>query len=370
MTALHAAAHPAEAGLIRVMLCDDSVVARGVLSRLLAQDARIRVTAQVGDGQDAVAALAAMPAAKRPEVMLLDLEMPVMDGLTALPRILRVAPGVQVIVASALSQRGAAATMQALRAGAVDYVPKPSADRGGMADPRFGEELRAKVIGWARMRRSSPLGAALPVMAVPRPMRVAPRAGRPRILAIGSSTGGPQALARLVGALKSPPPVPVVVVQHMPSGFTALLADHLDRLGRLPCAEARDGEALKPGRLYLAPGDRHLLVRAGPDGLVAQLADGPTENFCRPAVDPLLRSLVEACGGRIAVAILTGMGQDGLLGCRAVAAAGGAVMAQDEASSVVWGMPGAVAKAGLASLLAPPEEIASRLLAVCSEGIA
>jgi two-component system chemotaxis response regulator CheB len=238
-----------------------------------------------------------------------------------------------------------------------------------MADPRFGEELRAKVAGWARMRRrprAAPAALPAPAPAVSRGLP--PRMQPPRAIAIGSSTGGPQALALLVGALHRPPPVPVLVVQHMPAGFTALLADHLNRLGRLPCAEARAGEALQPGRLYLAPGDRHLLVRQEAGGLVAQLSDGPAENFCRPAVDPLLRSLVAACGGRVLAAILTGMGHDGLEGCRAVAQAGGAVMAQDEASSVVWGMPGAVARAGLAALLAPPEEIAARLLAACAEG--
>lgn len=346
--------------MIRVMLCDDSAVARGALSRLLARDGAIAVVAEASDGRRAVDALSTMPAAARPDVVLLDLEMPVMDGLTALPLLLRAAPGVQVIVASALSQRGAAATMQALRAGAVDYVPKPTAAQGGMADPRFGEELRAKVTGWARMRRAprSPAPAARPAVAM----------ARPRVIAIGSSTGGPQALALLVGALTRPPPVPVLVVQHMPAGFTALLADHLNRLGRLPCTEARDGEALLPGRLYLAPGDRHLLAKDGPGGLVAQLSEGPAENFCRPALDPLLRSLVAAYGGRVLAAVLTGMGQDGLAGCKALAAAGGAVLAQDEASSVVWGMPGAVARAGLAAVLAPPDGIAARLLAACVEG--
>jgi two-component system chemotaxis response regulator CheB len=276
---------------------------------------------------------------------------------------------VQVIVASALSQRGATATMQALRAGAVDYVPKPAAAQGGMADPHFGEELRAKVTGWARMRRrpsAAAVTATAPAPAMANTLRE-PRQ-RPRVIAIGTSTGGPQALAQLVGALTRPPPVPVLVVQHMPAGFTALLADHLNRLGRLPCAEARHGEALLPGRLYLAPGDRHLLAKDGPGGLVAQLSDGPAENFCRPAVDPLLRSLVAAYGGRVLAAILTGMGHDGLAGCRALAAAGGAVLAQDEASSVVWGMPGAVTRAGLSAQLAPPEGIAARLLAACMEG--
>lgn len=361
---MSAAAAAADAA-IRVMLCDDSAVARGALARLLAQDGAIRVVAQAADGRAALDQLAAMPPSGRPDVLLLDLEMPGMDGLTTLPLVLRAAPGTQVIVASALTQRGADATMRALRAGAVDYLPKPTAAQGGMADPRFGEELRAKVTGWARMRRKAVARPASPLV-VP---RVTTQAGRPRAIAIGSSTGGPQALALLIGAFTRPPPVPVLVAQHMPAGFTALLADHLHRLGRLPCAEARDGEALAPGRLYLAPGDRHLLAEAAGAGLVARLSDGPAENFCRPAVDPLLRSLVAACGGRVAAAILTGMGHDGLEGCRALAAAGGAVIAQDEASSVVWGMPGAVAKAGLAALLAPPDAIAARLLAL-SEGLA
>jgi two-component system chemotaxis response regulator CheB len=352
---------------IRVMLCDDSAVARGVLARLLSREAAIRVVAQAADGRQAVERLEAMPAAEQPDVVLLDLEMPVLDGLSALPLILRAAPRAAVIVASALSQRGASATMQALRAGAVDYVPKPTAAQGGIADPRFGEELRAKVAGWARMRRRRAGRAA---MAAPVAVRAAPaRGGRPRAIAIGCSTGGPQALSALVGALTRPPPVPVLAVQHMPAGFTTLLADHLNRLGRLPCAEAKDGEVLQPGRLYLAPGERHLLVQETPGGLVAALSDDPPEHFCRPAVDPLLRSLVSTCGGRVVAAILTGMGQDGLNGCRAIAAAGGAVLAQDEASSIVWGMPGAVARAGLATLLAPPEEIAARLLAACRQDV-
>ncbi len=361
---LAVAAHPA-APPIRVALCDDSAVARGALKRLLGQDGTIRVIAEFADGRAALAGLGALPAAERPDVVLLDLEMPVMDGLTALPLILRAAPGVQVIVASALSRTGAAATMAALRAGASDYIPKPAASQGGLGDPRFAAELRAKVAGWARMRAKPAPRATL---ALARP--AAARALRPRAIAIGSSTGGPQALSALVGAFTCPPPVPVLVVQHMPAGFTALLADHLHRLNRLPCAEAKEGEALLPGRLYLAPGDRHLLAKETPAGLVAQLSDGPAENFCRPAVDPLLRSLVAACGGRAAAAVLTGMGQDGLDGARALVKAGGTVLAQDEASSVVWGMPGAVAKAGLAAALAPPGEIAARLLAACAEGLA
>jgi two-component system chemotaxis response regulator CheB len=265
--------------------------------------------------------------------------------------------------------------MAALRAGAVDYVPKPSASAGGMNGGQFQAELVAKIKGWARMRRAPARpGVARTVEARPAPARapLAIRPGkaqaRPRAIAIGSSTGGPQALAALVARLDRRLGVPVIVVQHMPAGFTTLLADHLNRIGTLPCAEARDAEPLLPGRLYMAPGDRHLLVRATATGLVTQLSDAPPENFCRPAVDPMLRSLVAACEGQVLVAILTGMGSDGLAGCRAVVAAGGAVLAQDEASSVVWGMPGAVAKAGIASAVIGVDEIADRLVAAGVDG--
>jgi two-component system chemotaxis response regulator CheB len=203
-----------------------------------------------------------------------------------------------------------------------------------------------------------------PAPVAPRPaIRAAGMVARPKVLAVGSSTGGPQALAAFVRALRVPVPVPIVMVQHMPAGFTAMLADHLGRLGGPPAAEAQDGETLKAGRIYLAPGDKHLLIENTGGALVARLTSGPPENFCRPAVDPTLRSLVTACEGRVTVVILTGMGSDGMLGCKAVAAAGGTVLAQDEASSVVWGMPGAVARAGLAQALLPPEQLAERVMA-------
>ncbi|WP_375293340.1 chemotaxis-specific protein-glutamate methyltransferase CheB [Siccirubricoccus sp. G192] len=346
-------------GPVRVMLCDDSATVRAALARVLETDPGIRVVARAGDGRQAVAMLGLMPPEARPQVVLLDLEMPVMDGMTALPLLLRCEPRPAVIVASALTQRGAAVTMAALRAGAADYLPKPGAAGGGLADAGFRAELVAKVKGWARMRRAAsprPAMASRPALPLP---------GRPlRAIGIGCSTGGPQALAALVRGLNRPLGVPVLVVQHMPAGFTAMLADHLNRLGGPPCAEARAGEALLPGRLYLAPGDRHLLVAASASGPVARLSDGPAENFCRPAVDPMLRSLVAAGNGPVLAVILTGMGQDGLVGCRAVAAAGGVVLAQDEASSVVWGMPGAVARAGLARALLPPEALAGQMLAL------
>ena len=184
------------------------------------------------------------------------------------------------------------------------------------------------------------------------------------MVAVGSSTGGPQALAGFLRGLSAPPAVPLVIVQHMPAGFTAMLADHLDRLGALRVTEAKDGEPLRAGRAYLAPGDRHLLVERGAGGLVARLRDDPPEHFCRPAVDPMLRSAERACEGRVLAVILTGMGQDGLAGCRGLSAAGGTVLAQDEASSVVWGMPGAVARAGLARALLRPERLGARVSAI------
>ena len=389
MTALPQAA-AAGGKPVRVMLCDDSATVRSAFARILEADPELQVVGRVGDGQQALDTLRSMPPASRPEVILLDLEMPVMDGMTALPLLLQAQPGLAVIVASALTQRGAAATMQAMRAGAADFVPKPMASQGGMQDPAFRAELLAKVKGWARMQKRTVTAAQpRPAMPPPPPQRgpwglpastmagarapAAPLGGamgrlqagmRPKVLAIGSSTGGPQALASFVRRLTTPLPVPIVVVQHMPAGFTAMLADHLGRLGGPAAAEAKDGEMLQPGRIYVAPGEKHLLVDAAPGGgLKARLTMDPPENFCRPAVDPMLRSLVAACEGRILAVILTGMGSDGMLGCKAVAAAGGLVLAQDEASSVVWGMPGAVAKAGLAQALLPPEQLADRVLA-------
>lgn len=339
---------------LRVMLCDDSGVARAALARMLAEDPAIEVVAQVGDGRAALAKLDAAPASRRPEVVLLDLEMPVMDGMTALPLILRREPRPIVIVASALTQRGAAATMAALRAGASDYVPKPSA-AGGLGGDAFRDELLAKIKGWAKLRdRSTPA----------RPIAMGRGTGGPiKVLCVGASTGGPQALAALVRRLPRDLAVPLVLVQHMPAGFTAMLAQHLDGLGGPRITEARGGEILRPGHGLLAPGDRHLLFEPRGNAMQAVLSDGPPENFCRPALDPTLRSLAAARGAGLHAVILTGMGQDGLAGSRAVAAAGGTVWAQDEASSVVWGMPGAVSRAGLAQSFGTPDALGEALAA-------
>jgi len=345
------------------MICDDSAVIRRAIASILEADPSIQVVARVNHGQAALDAIVLQPV----DVVVLDIEMPVMDGLTALPLLLKASPGVSVIMASTLTTRGADVAMRAIRLGAADTIAKPSA--ADIQDGRFAAELLARVKGLARLRRSTrpaaaasrpgasqaPAGSGSQALAPP------PRQA-PLLLAIGSSTGGPNALFELVKSLNASIKVPIVLTQHMPPTFTAILADHIAKLGVLPCTEAKQGAPLRPGHITLAQGDRHLLIRRGPGGMTADLSDTPPENFCRPAVDPMLRSAVAAVDGRVLVVMLTGMGSDGLLGTKAVVAAGGAAIAQDEATSVVWGMPGAVAKAGLAHAILPLPQIGAKVL--------
>lgn len=352
--------------LARVMICDDSAVIRSAISRILESDPGITVLSRVANGQLAIEAVARIAV----DVLVLDIEMPVLDGLSALPLLLRADPGLRIIMASTLTLRGADIAMRALRLGAADYVPKPSAG-AVTGDASFAAELVAKVKGLAKLRRRaagySATSLAVTALAAMPPAVVAlrpPPARAPLLLAIGSSTGGPQALLTLVQSLGSTLPVPVVLTQHMPPMFTAMLAEHITRLGALPCAEARDGELLEPGRIYLAPGDRHLLVTAAGQRLQARLSDDAAENFCRPSVDPMLRTASTACNGRVLVAMLTGMGQDGMAGTQGIVAAGGTAVAQDEATSVVWGMPGAIARAGLCHAVLPLPQLGAKIRAL------
>jgi two-component system chemotaxis response regulator CheB len=335
------------------MICDDSTVIRGAIARILESDPDIAVVAKVENGKLAIDQVRAA----RVDVVVLDIEMPVMDGMTALPQLLRADPGIRVIMASTLTTRGADIALRALRLGAADYLPKPSSI-GTVMDDGFRRELLEKVKGLARLRRraASPARAQPPIVLRPAPPMPA------RLLAVGSSTGGPQALFTLVQGLGRSVGVPVVLTQHMPATFTPILAEHLNRLGLMPCTEARDGESLVAGRMYLAPGDKHLLIEGGRSGLRARLTTDPAENFCRPSVDPMLRSASTACEGRVLVAMLTGMGHDGLAGTKKVIEAGGTAIGQDEASSVVWGMPGAIAKAGLCHAVLPLPKMAPRIL--------
>lgn len=374
---------------VRVMVADDSAVVRGLIIRMLESDPAINVVASVANGALAVERLAR---ARDIEVIVLDIEMPVMDGITALGKLLALDPTVQVVMASTLTQHNAEISLQALDIGAADYIPKPSSrDLCGSAD--FRRDLLAKVKAFGlRRRRVHPArperasersaGGGVPssrptaAPAASRPLEmaaaqtVALRAattGRPDIVAIGCSTGGPQALAKLLKDLKPGSlPQPILITQHMPPTFTAILADHLQRSSGLPCKEAAAGEPIQNGRVYIAPGDRHLQVEATPGGLRVRLTQDPPENFCRPSVDPMLRSIVRCAGRRVLAVILTGMGSDGLAGCRAVVEAGGNLVAQDQASSVVWGMPGAVATAGLCCAVEPLDRIAATIVALAT----
>jgi len=364
------------ADAIRVMVVDDSAVIRGLITRILDADPGLQVVASVSNGQRAVDRIGKTEI----DVIILDIEMPVMDGLTALPKLMKVDPEVKILMASTLSLRNADISMKALRLGATDYIPKPTASGEINDRNEFGRVLVAKVrsLGQARRRRaiagrSGVAGAATATMPKLAP-RITLRASsriKPRIIAVGSSTGGPQALFTFLGALTGKVTLPIVVTQHMPPTFTTILAQHIEQNAGWPCAEAVDGEEIKAGKIYVAPGDFHMIAepKAGSAGsAVLRLTTTPPENFCRPSVDPMLRSLSNIYGGAILTVILTGMGSDGMRGAQCVVEKGGTVVAQDEASSVVWGMPGAVATNGLCSAVLPLDELAPHVAMLASRG--
>lgn len=351
---------PADA--IRVLLVDDSAVIRGALGRIVDAEPDLTVVTTAPNGRVALDALRHV----RADVVLLDIEMPEMDGLTALPLILERHPDTRVIMASSLTQRGAEITMQAMALGASDFIAKPAARSGTAALAAVSQEIASKVraIGRAARGRPRPVPTSVAAPVAPRTTILAPRAGdsAPRVLAIAASTGGPNALAELLSALPADFPLPILITQHMPPVFTGLLAQRLERDTQRPCHEARDGESILAGHTYVAPGDFHLLVRTHEGRPYVQLTQTAPENYCRPSADPMLRTIAAMYGPSTLAVVLTGMGEDGLRGCREVHARGGRVLVQDEASSVVWGMPGAVAHAGLAHEILPISELATSIL--------
>jgi two-component system chemotaxis response regulator CheB len=347
-----------------VMVVDDSAVIRGLLTRALEKDPTIKVAASVGNGEAAIKALERHDI----DVVILDIEMPVMDGLTALPKLLAAKPGIQIIMASTLTRKNAEVSLRALQAGAADYLPKPTSTSELTGADAFRRELLEKVKALAKAARparpatSRAVGQKAAAAAVARsPVRPIilrkASAALPRIIAIGSSTGGPQALLEVLRDMAASVKLPILITQHMPATFTTLLAEHIERATGVPCAEGRDGEAVSAGRIYLAPGNYHMTVERAAVGSVIRLNQDQPENFCRPSVDPMLRSLAPVYGSALLTLILTGMGTDGQKGAVEVVAAGGTVIAQDEATSVVWGMPGAVATSGLCSAVLPIKEI-------------
>jgi two-component system chemotaxis response regulator CheB len=295
--------------------------------------------------------------------------MPEMDGLATLKALRVQYPKLPVIMFSTLTQKGAVATLNALSTGASDYVTKP-ANVGSVttAIQKVRDDLIPKIKGLCGWKETAPPvfveGAARTRPVVARPVSPIARTARVEIIAIGVSTGGPSALTEIFRQLPGDLPVPIVVVQHMPPVFTKYLAERLDAVSAIPVCEAGAGGLLEPGRAWLAPGDYHLSLARSPNGIATRLHQGPPENSCRPAVDVLFRSVAELYGPAALGVVLTGMGYDGLRGSETICEAGGRVLAQDEATSVVWGMPGAVAKAGLADELLPLDQVATRLAAL------
>ncbi|HTU48968.1 MAG TPA: chemotaxis response regulator protein-glutamate methylesterase [Acidobacteriaceae bacterium] len=349
---------------IRVLVVDDSVVIRRMVSDVLADELDIEVAGAAADGRIALQKIEQV----NPDILTLDVEMPVMDGLETLKQLRKTHRHLPVIMFSTLTERGASATMDALALGASDYVTKP-ANVGSAAAAL--EKIRAELIPKIRAhvpQASTSVARPFTLMAAQMThlpsVQAAPRSATSRVevVAIGTSTGGPNALGDLVPLLPPNFPVPVVIVQHMPPIFTKFLADRLSSKSQIPVMEAANYQELLPGHAYIAPGDFHMMVERSKEGVRIRTQQEQPENSCRPAVDVLFRSVADVYGGEALAVIMTGMGQDGLRGCGRIREAGGQILAQDEATSVVWGMPGYVANAGLADGVLPLGLIAGEIV--------
>jgi two-component system chemotaxis response regulator CheB len=393
-TSLHSRDTPGHDS-IRVMIVDDAIVVRGLLVRWIEAEAGLQVVASLRSGREAIEQVVRT----NPDVVILDVDMPDIDGITALPLLFEKRRDLVVIMSSTLTRRNAEVSLRALSLGAADYIPKPETNREITASASFRRDLiekirtlgarrkqrlnSARTLPWVPSARLGPSGdhaagadrrsvASREIAPAPdtvtyklRPLPSVP----PRILLIGSSTGGPQALGAIVGRIGGIiDQAPVLITQHMPPTFTTILAETLERTCDRPVHEAVEGEPLRAGRIYIAPGGRHLRVMRRDGVPSVALDDGPQVNFCRPAVDPMFSSAAEAWGNWNLALVLTGMGSDGTRGAADIVAAGGSVIAQDEETSVVWGMPGAATKAGLCSAVLPIDQIAAKLTSLFSGG--
>lgn len=350
----------------RVMVVDDSVVIRRLLTDIINSDPKLEVAATAPNGRIALAKLPQV----NPDVVTLDVEMPELNGLETLPKLRKLYPDLPVIMFSTLTERGAAAAVEALARGASDYVAKPAkAANASVAIQRVRDELIPKIKALGSVSRPAEPPRSKPIAAPRSIARFQPHVS-PQIdaLLIGASTGGPQALTRFLSALPADFPVPIAVVQHMPPVFTRCLAQRLNQECAIEVLEAAGGEFFTAGRVFIAPGAYHLELRRCGALIKTHLHQQPPENSCRPAVDVLFRSAAALFGPRCLGVILTGMGQDGLRGAEAIVRAGGAILAQDEATSVVWGMPRAVAQAGLARKVLPLSELADEATRLCCLG--
>lgn len=356
---------------IKVMIIDDSAIIRGLVSRWISAEPDFDLVGTGVNGNDGVKKVVSL----NPDVIILDIEMPEMDGITALPLILKALPGVKVIMASTLTKAGAEVTIRALTLGAADYIPKPDAGRIAGAD-EYKRDLFAKLRAFGQRRIRRPENPIPPsdnqnqriIRPIPQPVNSSIRLRtditrlRPEALFIGSSTGGPEALRHVVGGLANKVHVPVFMTQHMPVLFTKILAEHLSKQTGAKVIEAEHNMIALPGVFHIAPGGKHMIVSRNGGSVRVLLNEDPPENFCRPAVDPLFRSAAQVYGERAMGVILTGMGHDGRDGAKIMAERHSNILVQDEASSVVWGMPGAAAMAGVATQIRPIEEIATTIL--------
>lgn len=365
---------------VRIMVVDDSAIVRGLITKALGQQPSIEIVATAFDGYSAISEIQRQPV----DVVVLDIEMPRMDGITALPELLKVSPQSKVIIASTLSQRNAEISLKALSLGASDYIPKPSSRDG---NDRFYQELYEKIVALAPTRVVAAYTKPEPIDAIVRtPMgatfkpdapEIKPNSLNdsslypskpPRAIAIASSTGGPQALLKIFAQLKGKlNGVPIFITQHMPPNFTTILAGNIKQTSEKDCHEPIDGEVVKPGIIYLAPGDFHMQPVMREREVVIGLNQKPPVNFCRPAADPMIESLQVIYGQQLLLIVLTGMGSDGFVAAQKLHKAGGTVIAQDKDSSVVWGMPRAVAENQACKGVLTLDDIPRYILKACQE---
>lgn len=355
--------HKAELGTpanpVRVLIVDDSAVVRRLVEELLGEVAGVEVVGTAANGQIALRKIDRL----KPDVVTLDIEMPVMDGMDTLRALRDRGSMVRVVMFSTLTERGGHATLEALSLGADDYVTKPARTSSlGTTLDSLRQELGAKILQFFISETPSEGGGATQLRgAAHRPAKI-------DVIAIGVSTGGPTALTQVLSALPKNFPCPIVITQHMPPMFTRLLAERLALKSQIRVEEAVEGSVLEPGLVLIAPGGHHLKLKSSEGSVAATLDDGPPENSCRPAVDVMFRSVAETYGRNTLAVMLTGMGKDGLSGTRDLKAAGASVLAQDRATSVVWGMPGYVVDAGLADIVASLSDIGPKITSLAQGG--
>jgi two-component system chemotaxis response regulator CheB len=344
---------------IRVLVVDDSVVIRKVLCDVLASDAAIEVAGTASDGRIALAKIQQL----NPDLVTLDVEMPNLSGLQTIAEIRKLHPKLPIIMFSTVTERGATTTLDALALGATDYVTKPG-NTGSLevTMARIKQDLLPKIKALCGRRLADIVGAKTPPKRIIAPaLRVSRTVARVDILAIGTSTGGPNALAEVLPAIAQDFPVPIVIVQHMPPVFTRMLADRLNTQSRIRVHEGQPGQTLAPGHAWIAPGDHHMIVERRGGSVQIAVNQAPPENSCRPAVDVLFRSVAAVFGPNTLAVVLTGMGSDGVLGSQIVRQRGGHIYVQDEATSVVWGMPGQTVSAGWADNIFPLQSMAAEV---------